>query len=63
MDKLWAKRTPPNPLDWDSLDSVDDMGVTNIGGIRDQDTWTLKQCKDIFARSISTLKEKLQVSK
>ena len=63
MDKLWAKRTPPNPLDWDSMDAVDAAGSTSIGGIRDQDAWTLKQCKDIFARSISTIKEKLKVSK
>ena len=62
MDKLWAKRTPPTPLDWDALDTMDDIGITNTGGIRDQETWTLKQCKDVFSRSVSILKEKLKVS-
>ena len=63
MDKLWAKRTPPNPLDWSSLEAMEETSNMTAGGIRDQDTWTLKNCRDVFARSVNVLKDKLQVGK
>ena len=62
MDKLWAKRTPPTPLDWQSLDSEEEKSkVGTGGGIRDQETWSLKQCRDIFAKSVRTLRDKIKV--
>ena len=62
MDKLWAKRTPPNPLDWEALDKMEEMPRLSAGGIRDQDTWTLKKCRDIFASSVCALRDRLKVS-
>ena len=62
MDKLWAKRTPPTPLDWRSLDTAEDKNTAGTGGgIRDQETWSLKQCRDIFAKSVRTLRDKIKV--
>jgi len=62
MDKLWAKRTPPIPLDWDSLETEQNTENKVSGGIRDQETWTLKECRDKFADSVSKLRDKLKVS-
>ena len=62
MDKLWAKRTPPTPLDWLSLDAEEEKNKAGTeGGIRDQETWSLKQCRDIFAKSVRTLRDKIKV--
>ena len=61
MDKLWAKRTPPTPLEWDSFEGTENSSSASTGGIRDQDTWTMKQCRDTFGKSVSVLKEKLKV--
>ena len=37
MEKLWAKRKPPVPLDWDNLEGKGKESETNTnGGIRDQ---------------------------
>ena len=67
MDKLWAKRTPPNPMDWNSLGAEGEDDTTtaenaNAGGIRDQDAWSLRRCRDVFSNSVKTLREKLQAS-
>ena len=63
MDKLWSKRTPPTPLDWRSLDTEEEKhAVGTGGGIRDQETWSLKQCRDIFAKSVRTLRDKIKAS-
>ena len=62
MDKLWAKRTPPTPLDWKSLDTNEAKHTVGTGGgIRDQEAWSLKQCRDIFAKSVRTLRDKIKV--
>ena len=37
MEKLWAKRKPPVPLDWDNLEGKGkESETTTNGGIRDQ---------------------------
>jgi len=61
MKDLWAKRTPPTPLDWDTI--VEDTTAetsSNVGGIKDQKMWSLKQCKDVFADAITKLKDRLK---
>ena len=63
MDKLWAKRTPPIPLDWDALETEQNTENKASGGIRDQETWTLKECRDKFADSVSKLRDKLKVTR
>ena len=61
MDKLWVKRTPPVPLDWDTLENTKDTENKISGGIKDQEAWTLKECRDKFSDSISKLRDKLKV--
>ena len=63
MDKLWTKRTPPIPLDWETLKNTKDTENKISGGIKDQEAWTLKECSDKFSDSISKLKNKLKVMK
>merc|ERR1712203_1118558 len=61
MKDLWAKRIPPTPLDWDTI--VEDTTAetsSNVGGIKDQKMWSLKQCKDVFADAITKLKDRLK---
>ncbi|CAH1779384.1 unnamed protein product, partial [Owenia fusiformis] len=48
MDKLWKKRRPPTPLDWDKLPSTEFVD----GPIRDQQLWSVQQCADILNNSI-----------
>lgn len=59
MDKLWTKRTPPIPLDWNHY-PTDDVG--HIGDIRDQAMWNLTECAAVFERSVNDLKEKIKVN-
>ena len=61
MDKLWAKRKPPKPLDWDSLENEANEVDKVSGGIKDQEAWTLKECRDKFDTSVSRLRERLEV--
>ncbi len=61
MDKLWAKRRPPVPLDWDNLPGPKN-DVLEIGLIRDQQMWTIAHCVEIFADSVKKLSEKFKVS-
>lgn len=60
MEDLWEKRTKPTPLDWDEI--VEDKVVTgdNAGGIKDQKMWSLKKCRDVFAESVTKLKDRLK---
>ncbi|CAH1779387.1 unnamed protein product, partial [Owenia fusiformis] len=55
MDKLWKKRRPPTPLDWDKLPSTEFVD----GPIRDQQLWSVQQCADILNNSIKSLKDQL----
>jgi len=60
MDKLWAKRTPPTPLDWDKLS--DEVEAASEGAIADQIPWSLKQCALVLESSIGKLKAQLEKS-
>ena len=60
MDKLWASRRPPVPLDFDNLPGpkTDDV---EIGLIRDQQMWTIAHCVEIFVDSVGKLSQKFKV--
>ncbi|XP_067126571.1 SUMO-activating enzyme subunit 2 isoform X2 [Centruroides vittatus] len=61
MDKLWQKRTPPKPLDWNNLpDAVAGTSNQIKAGIKDQQLWSIKDCASVFQQSLSKLKNKLQ---
>ncbi len=60
MDKLWTKRRPPTPLDWDNLS--DEAEKAEAGAIHDQIPWSIHQCADILASSIGKLKARLAAS-
>merc|ERR1711962_560240 len=63
MEKLWAKRKPPVPLDWDNLEGKGkESETTTNGGIRDQAQWTLQQCADVFASAVNKLSAQLKKS-
>ena len=61
MDKLWAKRRPPVPLDFDDLPGPKIDNV-EIGLIRDQQMWTIAHCVEIFVDSVGKLSQKFRVS-
>ena len=60
MDKLWSKRRPPTPLDWDSLS--EEVEKASAGTIQDQIPWSMKQCGQVLESSINKLKSKLEAS-
>ena len=60
MDKLWAKRRPPVPLDFDDLPGPKIDNV-EIGLIRDQQMWTIAHCVEIFVDSVGKLSQKFKV--
>jgi len=62
MEKLWAKRKPPTPLDWDNLEGKGQDKSQKDGGIRDQQEWTVQQCADVFASAVNKLSEQLKAS-
>jgi ubiquitin-like 1-activating enzyme E1 B len=62
MDNLWKKRRPPTPLLWGSLpDAV--AGSSRIekeSGLRDQKSWSIAECGQIFADSCRNLKNQYE---
>lgn len=58
MDKLWTKRRPPQPLEWDDLpDAVASCSVDESGSrLPDQELWSIQECADVFKRSLLNLK-------
>lgn len=61
MDKLWAKRKPPTPLDWDCLSSTAEKqsGEAAASGLEDQKIWSMAECANTMDTAITTLKEEL----
>jgi len=61
MDKLWTKRKPPTPLDWDCLPSNADKQPGDAGdsGLEDQKVWSIAECATVMETAISALKEEL----
>jgi len=63
MEKLWAKRKPPVPLEWDNLPGKGESSSSKEGsGIRDQELWSLQQCADVFASAVNKLSGQLKAS-
>ena len=60
MDKLWAKRRPPVPLDFDNLPGPK-VDVVEIGLIRDQQMWSIAHCVEILIDSVGKLSQKFKV--
>ncbi|KAK6632657.1 hypothetical protein RUM43_013425 [Polyplax serrata] len=59
MDKLWTKRRPPTPLNWNELP---DAGTSQSEdpGLKDLKTWSIADCAKIFATSVEKLKTELK---
>lgn len=59
MDKLWKKRRPPVPLEWDQLPQ-EDTSTTNNDVLETQRQWTIQECRDVFVESLKNLKQQFQ---
>jgi len=58
MDKLWTKRKPPTPLDWDCLPiTADKAGAEGDSGLEDQKVWSIADCANMMDTAVSALKE------
>ncbi|XP_066992767.2 SUMO-activating enzyme subunit 2 isoform X2 [Anabrus simplex] len=62
MGNLWKSRRPPTPLVWDDLpDAVAGSSkVTKDGALKDQKTWSIAECANIFAQSCTNLRNQLE---
>jgi len=61
MDKLWQKRTPPKPLEWDKLGS-ETSEVVEDAGIPDKRIWSMEECGRQFQLCVMKLKEQMKNS-
>jgi len=57
MDKLWAKRKKPTPLDWDCLPSTPAEGQDNDNNLEDQKVWSVAECASQLDTAITALKD------
>jgi hypothetical protein len=62
MSKLWEKRRPPVPIDFDALiansSDVEEIN-TNNSMLSTQRVWSIKECFEYFCQSVEALKKKL----
>jgi len=56
MDKLWAKRKRPTPLDWDCLPTSNSV-VTEDNNLADQKVWSVAECATMMQSAVDSLKE------
>ena len=64
MDKLWAKRKKPEPLNWKELPEEADVEKEKENtGIKDQKVWSIKKCAMMFEESLGKLKDRHKVRK
>nr|XP_003229749.3 PREDICTED: SUMO-activating enzyme subunit 2 [Anolis carolinensis] len=63
MDKLWRKRKPPVPLDWNEIqnqeNSASEAQNESPSGLKDQQVLDVKSNARLFSKSIETLKAQL----
>ncbi|XP_072836955.2 SUMO-activating enzyme subunit 2 [Pogona vitticeps] len=63
MDKLWRKRKPPIPLDWNEIqnqeNSAPDQSNESSLGLRDQQVLDVKSYARLFSKSVETLRTQL----
>ncbi|XP_072024807.1 SUMO-activating enzyme subunit 2-like [Amphiura filiformis] len=57
MDKLWKKRRPPTPLDWDNLPQSESNQTDAASLIKDQRLWDMQECVSHFKDSLESLKQ------
>jgi len=59
MDKLWAKRRAPTPLDWDCLPDTTTT-VASESNLADQKVWSVAECVNFLDKAIQDLKAELK---
>ncbi|PFX22234.1 SUMO-activating enzyme subunit 2-like [Stylophora pistillata] len=60
MDKLWKKRKPPVPVDFESIRKGCDTNEKDAdNGLQDQRVWSPDECAEVFSQSVDTLKKQL----
>ncbi|KAF7727004.1 E1 ubiquitin-activating protein uba2 [Apophysomyces ossiformis] len=67
MKDMWKNRSPPTPLDYDSIEieaeielsNREEVGVSSSSGLTDQNVWPLWQSFDVFRDSLSRLSARL----
>jgi len=57
MDKLWAKRKRPSPLEWDCLPTDQKKIVTEDHNLADQKVWSVAECATFMESAVDSLKE------
>lgn len=57
MDKLWTKRKPPTPLDWDCLPTAAGKAGDVDSGLEDQKVWSVAECANMMDTAVTALKE------
>ena len=57
MDKLWTKRQPPRPLDWDCLPTSREGSSEGPEGLEDQKVWSVAECANKMDEAVKELKE------
>ncbi|XP_072169646.1 SUMO-activating enzyme subunit 2-like [Diadema setosum] len=55
MEKLWQKRRPPTPLDWNDLPDTGGSSKNESGVLRDQRQLSLRECAKMFEESLADL--------
>jgi len=60
MDKLWAKRRPPTPLDWDCLPDDNKDSGSHSSNLEDQKVWSVAEAASFLDKSITDLKKELK---
>ncbi|XP_054748219.2 SUMO-activating enzyme subunit 2-like isoform X2 [Lytechinus pictus] len=55
MEKLWKKRRPPTPLDWNNLPDTEEVSNDKGNLLRDQRQWNIKDCVRVFDESLASL--------
>jgi len=62
MDKLWQKRTPPTPLEWNNLANIKNDAGLQEAAIPDKRIWSMEECGQQFELCVTKLKERLKTS-
>jgi ubiquitin-like 1-activating enzyme E1 B len=66
MHKLWEKRKPPIPLDFEQIKNKDHeqniiiQDFTNAKKLKSQSVWSIQECLEYFSESINCLKRKIE---
>ncbi|KAI8576590.1 hypothetical protein K450DRAFT_256340 [Umbelopsis ramanniana AG] len=60
MEDMWKNRTPPTPLYYDELAATMQAQMTSdVNGLKDQHTWNVRECFDMFVDSLTRLSTRL----